>query len=295
MPKARMNDDARHHRPDPHWLLLASEFLLTVWDLLREHRSDAYVVVAARHPVSGKWIEQAFKVKEAEGNLRDFFRTYSRNEYDLYWCPNPFRRPRRVRANATSTPYGWCDIDRGRWIKFKPVPNVVWWSSPQRTQGLWLWNRFETAGQAEAYSRALAYHHRGDRNGWSYTKLLRIPYTFNHKPEYRRPEVEPFRFDHQAQWRRPRVLRGKVKRRKTLTAVLTAPSNGRAEKVLASYKAVLPFDRDCLMKHKHCLSDDRSRCIFMIVQALHAAGASSTDIAAVVWHSPISSVSTAAD
>ena len=76
-----------------------------------------------------------------------------------------------------------------------------------------------------------------------------------------------------------------MKRRKTLTAVLTAPSNGRAEKVLASYKAVLPFDRYCLMKHKHCLSDDRSRCIFMIVQALHAAGAS-TDIAAVVWHSP---------
>ena len=53
MLKARMNDDARPQRPDPHWLLLASEFLLTVWGLLREHRSDAYVIVAARHPSFG--------------------------------------------------------------------------------------------------------------------------------------------------------------------------------------------------------------------------------------------------
>ena len=77
-----------------------------------------------------------------------------------------------------------------------------------------------------------------------------------------------------------------MRRRKTLTAVLAAPSERRAEKVIASYKSVLPFDRYCLMKHKHCLSGDRSSCIFMIVQALHAVGANPSEIAAVVWNSP---------
>src|SRR5262249_25123209 len=30
----------------------------------------------------------------------------------------------------------------------------------------------------------------GDRNGWSITKYLRVPWTYNHKPEYDRPLIE---------------------------------------------------------------------------------------------------------
>jgi hypothetical protein len=56
--------------------------------------------------------------------------------------------------------------------------------------------------------------------------------------------------------------------------------------VVEKYQGVLDRGRYLLMKDKRVVSGDRSRCIFMIVQALHAAGASPDEIASVVWHSP---------
>jgi len=245
------------------------------------------MMLAARHCSTSKWIEHGIDLKNADAEIRGFLRQHPRADWDLYWCPNPFRNPRRTRANAMSTPFGWCDIDRAPWTRFRPMPNVVWGTSPGRTQGLWLWHRFETPGRAEAYSRALAYKHRGDRNGWSYTKLLRIPFTFNHKPEYRRPEILIERFKTTPQRRRPKFeFRKYAPGRKGVIGLTVNPQVHYWHDVVEKYRGLLPWDRYSLMKHNRVLSGDRSRCIFMIVQALHDAGASPDQIASVVWRSP---------
>jgi hypothetical protein len=153
MRNERVNDLAR--LKDPYWIDEGSSFLLSVWAHLTTEERIQFLIVAARHGITGKWVEYGFKLDDADCELREFLRKHPRKEWDLYWCPNPFRRPRRIKAYAMSTPFGWCDIDRAPWTFFRPRPNLVWGTSPGRTQGLWLWHRFETPGRAEAYSRAL--------------------------------------------------------------------------------------------------------------------------------------------
>src|SRR5215203_2380782 len=269
----RVNDPAR--LKDPYWIDEGSSFLLSVWAHLTTEERMQYLIVAARHRITGKWVEYGFKLDDADCELREFLRKHPRKEWDLYWCPNPFRRPRRIKAHAMSTPFGWCDIDRAPWTFFCPRPNLVWGTSPGRTQGLWLWHRFETPGRAEAYSRALAYNHRGDKNGWSYTKLLRIPFTFNHKPGYRRPEITVDHFKTDLRRRRPKLLSGKFApgRKGVKRLALNIHAHFWAD-VVEKYRDRLDRGRYLLMKDKRVLSSDRSRCIFMMVQSLHEAGAS---------------------
>ncbi len=42
---------------------------------------------------------------------------------------------------------------------------------------------------AEQISRNIWAKDGGDKGGWSVTKMLRLPGTINHKPEYRKPVV----------------------------------------------------------------------------------------------------------
>jgi hypothetical protein len=162
----------------------------------------------------------------------------------------------------------------------------VWSTSPDHTQGIWIWNRFEPVGQAEAYSRALAYRYGGDRNGWSCTKLLRIPYTYNHKPEYKMPRGNILKFETQPHRRRPKLHGSKVLRRKGAIHLSLRMEALNWRDIVEKYRSKMPHDRYSLIMHQRVLSADRSRCIFMIVQALHKAGATPAEIASVLLESP---------
>jgi hypothetical protein len=64
------------------------------------------------------------------------------------------------------------------------------------------------------------------------------------------------------------------------------PDRYQPHEVLDKYATKLAPNKLHLMQHGRVLSRDRSRAIFMIVAALHDAGAATDEVATIVWNSP---------
>lgn len=143
--------------------------------------------LAARR--DGQWVERCFPI-DGDG-IEDFFARYSHRLNDLYFCPNAFSRKRRLSMYALRTPYAHCDIDLGDPAAFDPPPTILVETSPKRFQGIWEFVDAVEPRVAEAVSRALAQN--GDPGGWSITKMLRVPGSFNHKDMYDLPVVSVVR------------------------------------------------------------------------------------------------------
>jgi hypothetical protein len=173
-------------RPTPltAWMRRSSEFLIDVWK--HHQNSRDYVVIAARR--RSRWHEIPLKL-DSLISLPRRFKQYPREDWDLYFCPNAFRQPTRRSQFASPTPFSWCDLDDGDASNFSPQANIIWETSPGRLQALFIWDKYLKPQVSETYSRALTDMAEGDSNGWSVTKLLRIPHTINHKPEYDEPIV----------------------------------------------------------------------------------------------------------
>jgi hypothetical protein len=262
-------------------------FLGDVW----APHTGGYVFLAAKMPDTGKWQESAIRILSIRRETGRFLERFSRWGYDLYFCPNAFNKPKRLAGSALPTRLGWCDIDEADPDQFRPAPNLVWKTSPRRSQGLWLWNRSYTPQEAETFSRALAYRFGGDHNGWSITKMLRLPGSINHKPAYRKPAVKLVKADLSPQHSRP-VLKGDYGERRvrpnTPTRISRAlqPDRHDWKDVLGRYRSKLHLRVLLLARNTKVYERDRSKCIFEIVAGLHGAGAAADEIAAVLWRSP---------
>jgi RepB DNA-primase from phage plasmid len=240
--------------------------------------------LAARR--DGRWVERSFPI-DGDG-IEDFFTNHSYRLWDLYFCPNAFNRNRRLGMYALPTCYAHCDIDGGDPATFEPAPTILVETSPRRTQGIWEFGTAVSSTQAEAVSRALTRTYGGDRGGWSITKFLRIPGSFNHKPQYDLPVVTIVMdtvtpIEH---W--PSAL--------TTTGPRQSVGPGRAaevdplacdwRQVISKYEAKLKRVHRRIMCATTLESPNRSRMIFMIIANLYDAGATRDEIAAVVWRSP---------
>ena len=83
--------------------------------------------------------------------LKEFFSTHPADKFDLWFCPTPFTKPRRLKANSGPIRLLWSDLDNGR---PKITPSVLWESSPARLQALWfLGIAAQKAGQPEEARR----------------------------------------------------------------------------------------------------------------------------------------------
>ena len=159
-------------------------FLRLIWS----RQPTGWMFLAFRDG-GGRWKELPIngnEVGDAE-HLKSLIAKYA-HRGDFYFCPSTFSAPIRKEEYALSTWWGHCDIDRGDLNEFPIKPSIAWETSPGRYQGLWLWNWPEPVEKAQAYNRTLAQY--GDKGGWSITKYLRVPSTFNFKPEYHRPRVK---------------------------------------------------------------------------------------------------------
>jgi len=106
---------------------------------------------------------------------------------DLYFCPNFFSEPRRLRKVAQPGRWLYADLDEvnpGKLPDFLE-PTVAWETSPGRFQALWLLARPLRPAQLEAINQKLTYYTMADRGGWSSTKVLRVPGSYNNKRERR--------------------------------------------------------------------------------------------------------------
>ena len=257
------------------------DFLLEVWAPFNR----GYGFVAALDRATEMWRDASFKMSDPEPGLVDFFDRYPANEYDLYFCPNAFREAKRKAECAKRTPWLWADIDDADPGAFEPPPGILWRTSPGRTQGLWPLDRRVSVDEAQAMSKALANRHGAD-SGWSITKMLRIPGTINHKPDYDRPRVKLLRADWTPTDERP--------------ALIASPSRGRLggdadfdvdpyrfdpREVLRRYGRDMHLKAKLLSRTRYATPGQRSENIFCIGANLRRAGASSDEIAAVIFAS----------
>ena len=159
-------------------------FLLELW----ECHSEGFTFLGTRPAGSKKWQSHPIGKSRRRG-IQAVLATHPATDFDIYFCPNAFREPRRRKQFALPTPYAWNDIDDADPCTFRPFPDLLWETSPNRFQGIWRWRAASDGVIAEQYSRNIRSAFGGDVGGWSVTKMLRLPGTINHKSQYRHPVV----------------------------------------------------------------------------------------------------------
>ena len=259
------------------------EFLREVWG---PHPEGVWLYLGAKS--GSRWIEHPVNNdSNRDRNTRAFLRRYPAREFDLYFCPNAFGSAKRKASEAINTPYAWCDIDEADPEAFDPSPGVLWRSSPGRYQGLWRFDRSLRPARAERVSKHLTYEFGGDRNGWSATKYLRIPGTFNHKRDGKPPRVKLLRCDLTPIDPRP-LLRLAPKIR-TANHVVDGGSFDLArdpKALFRKYRKQIKHDKArAMLFHRRVLVPDRSAQIFIMMKGLFEAGVPWPDIACLIWHS----------
>ncbi|NNU81057.1 hypothetical protein HMH01_11470 [Halovulum dunhuangense] len=166
---------------------------------------------------------------------------------------------------------------------YRPQPNHVWETSPNRFQALWLWDARHDIREAEAFSRALAARHGGD-TGWSITKMMRVPGSINHKPKYDEPVVRLVSRNWRKTPKRPEPLPD-IQRAEPEALAMNPHAHDRLA-VLRKYRSKLDTSTRHLIRHNRVMAPDRSSRIFAMVAGLYEAGATLDEIASVIWSSP---------
>ena len=241
----------------------------------------------SKRVTTGKWIEHAIKSSASLPEVPDLLHEFNRWDYDQYFCPNPFSKPRRKKQYALPTRFGWCDMDESDPEEYDPWASLVWRTSPKRYQGIWLWDRLHKASEAEQFSKALTYRHGGDHNGWTCTKMLRLIGSINHKPQYREPFIETVRCDWTAIRSRPLLLKGTRHSSSTyLPDIDVDPEKYTRDEVLKRYRKDLHPKVRTLIRSRKAYEPDKSAQVFHLIAGLQEAGATPDEIASVLWTNP---------
>ena len=265
-------------------LPVRARFLRNIW---RRHSDGAWLFLASKR--GKRWIDHPIQNDEAlVANIRAFFQGFNAHKYDLYFCPNAFHTPKRKAENALGTPYAWCDIDEADPSRFVSRPGVLWESSPGRYQGLWPFNKRLRPKRAESVSKYLTYEFGGDPNGWSVTKVLRIPGTYNHKRDGRPPKVKFLKFDPTKIDPKPLLrLAPKIRTANHHVDGGTFDLDRDPKALFQKYRKRIKHTKARVMlRHRRVFVPDRSRQIFIMIKGLVEAGVPWSDIACLIWHSP---------
>lgn len=262
------------------------DFLCDLWHDPAFLAPDAFGNLCFRRKGTTKMIDKFVPLRE-EIRIDRLLRRYDRHRFDQYFSPNVYARPSRKVSCVQITRLGWCDVDDADPFAFDPKPSVVWETSPGRTQALWFWDRPHTPAQASAFSKALTYRHGGDKGGSAPNKLLRLPGSFNHKPDYDRPFIPLVHFDPNPITGRPKLLTGRHGVGAIEPEVMDMnPHAHDPLVVLRKYRSKLTASTRSLIRHNRVMAPNRSSRIFAIVAGLHEAEASLDEIASVIWSSP---------
>lgn len=275
-----MNDSARPER----WKRKSAQFVVQIWSPFK----NGFGFLGTRS-ISDRWREHCFEIGEHYEAVFDHFSRHHRDEFDHYFCPNVFSKPRRKAVDALPTPYSWADIDDADPEAFAIPPGILFETSPGRTQGLWSHADLIPACDAALHSKGLAYKYDADRNGWSATKYPRVPFTVNHKLEYHQPIVRLIRSDFEAQpWEAVPISQEDWGRSRApvVNRQLNMPKDWR--EVYKRYRKRMHPRVRFLINEKvaYSFECDRSKCIYEIVAEMNRVGAEPQEIAAVLWHNP---------
>ncbi len=263
------------------------EFLFAIWGPQVWDSVKTYAALCFSKKGRSKMVQEFVQVDD-NMSVADILRSYCRNEWDQYFCPNTYtRKNTKLSSVFHDCWFGWCDVDEADPFSFKPEPSIVWQTSPGRTQALWCWGCPHTPETASAYSKALAYRHGGDKGGSAANKLLRIPGSYNHKPEYGKPFIPLLKFDPTGLDERPKLL---ASQRGSYTVSIRGqelnPNAHSKWDIWKKYRRKLDASTSSLIRHDEARAHDRSNRIFAMVAGLYEAGATLDEIASVIWASP---------
>lgn len=181
--------------------------------------------------------------------------------------------------------YAWCDIDDADPDAYDPQPNILWETSPDRFQGIWMWRDVSPGDIAEQVSRNIWAKDGGDKGGWSVTKMLRLPGTINHKPEYLKPVVTLQVYDPRPQ-KLPRSILAVSPKPTAIGAGEIEITGLDPYKIMRRYRRKMGLQAGTLMTARRVLRADRSGAVYLIVIGLIEAGAQDSEIAAVLLVNP---------
>lgn len=238
---------------------------------------------------------------------RDKIIAYMRRhwDWDVYWCPTTFERPRRLEKYASPESWLWADLDDAnpREIEEHLRPSIAWESSPSlegespHWQALWrLDHEVLGASWAGAENHKLtAYIDGADPSGWDTTQLLRLPGWPNHKPERRQsnsgsPPVGRLLWNRDVSYD-PGVFRDlpEVEGASILSDVMDAElEHIDRHEVWARVRMSLTADVRQLLNARDTGGADRSEVLWRLERDLADAGLSPLEIAAImrgtVWN-----------
>lgn len=250
-------------------------FLRSIWSF--EPRSTHFLASSQldgrnwkEHPITGHCPEAI------AGILKD----YPAQRFNLYFCPNTFSNRSRKSANAMPTHYAWCDIDGASPDGYKPQPNILWETSPNRFQGIWIWKKRYSPEKAEQFSRNLWKIYGGDCS-WSVTKLLRLPGTINHKCCYDQPEVKLIHLRRKPQ-KLPKLLSKTSNCNDWIEITDINLAKHDAAAVIKKYRRAVGLEVGLLITDRRVRRPDRSRRVFQVIAKLVEAGASDDEIGSVL-------------
>ncbi len=162
------------------------KFLLKVWGM-QEPTNNYYFCLATLNPSNKRWEDHFFKWPVKLKDLEKFEAKYSRDKYNIYFCPTPFQQKQRKKSFVIGSKLLWADLDETNPRDCEIAPQIAWKSSDRRYAALWILTKFHDSATIEQRNKALSYNIGADKGGWDLTQVLRVPGTHNHK--YAPPEL----------------------------------------------------------------------------------------------------------
>jgi hypothetical protein len=156
------------------------KFLKTIWTIQANNRK-CYFCISTKAVRNGRWRDHLFSWPAQKADVKSFLEDNATEDYDLYFCPLPFKIRRRSVEAVLDSRLLWADLDEAHPRSCDPVPQIAWRSSPKRYASLWLMNKHVAPKKLEPLNRAMTYACGADKGGWDLTQVLRLPGTMNHK------------------------------------------------------------------------------------------------------------------
>lgn len=241
----------------------------------------------------------SFRWPNDREEIREYLEQHLDQGHDVYWCPSLFEFPDRRSHLAMDEHALWADLDEvdPREIRDYP-PTIAWESSPGRFQALWLASDgdFQGSSWPGNENQRLTYHLGADPSGWDTTQLLRLPGWPNFKPERieannGRPPKGRLLWSagdsySLSDFHTLPEVRGAVSSELT-EALETEVERVDRLKVLARLKLKLNHTARDLLSARE-VSGDRSAQMWYLMRCLADAGATTTEIVAImrplVWN-----------
>lgn len=153
--------------------------------LLGPH-TKGFICIATLEPDNTNFKERFFAWPEQIPQMLDHVDRVTPT-HNVYFCPQLLSKPKRIKDTVSACACAWADLDECDANNMLVEPTVIVESSPMRYQAYWVFEDIQAPEDAEALSKRIAHYHSfqgADRSGWDLTQLLRVPGTFNRKPQY---------------------------------------------------------------------------------------------------------------